>query len=108
FRSDRDEEYAEFCERCEALLTELDKESGREKFTFAELEETEEDLKKLNNWLNKILARDFAGGNQRQDAMGKIEQCRKVYTAFARQVYEAEGIPSDTRPNNHAENLVKE
>lgn len=92
FRSDRDEEYAEFCERGDALLAELERETGQEKFTFAELEETEEDLEKLNKWLNKILARDFASGSRRQDAMEKIDQCRRAHATFARQVYESAGI----------------
>jgi len=92
FRSDRDEEYAEFCERCDALLAELDKESRQEKFTFAELEETEQDLEKLNKWLEKILTRDVFGGNLRQDAINKLEQCRNAHSTFAQQVYESEGI----------------
>jgi hypothetical protein len=44
FRTDRDQEYAEFCERCGDFLREIEKETGISKFTFAELEENEQDL----------------------------------------------------------------
>ncbi|MGD9099688.1 MAG: ChrB domain-containing protein, partial [Anaerolineae bacterium] len=95
FRADRDEEYAEFCERCDALLAELEKETRQKKFTFAELEETEEDLQKLNNWWDKINARDFVGGNRRQEAMDRLERCRKARLVFVSQVYQCQGIEAD-------------
>src|SRR5215213_7415132 len=43
FRALRDEEYAELIERCQGLLAELAKETKKKKFTFAELEENEDD-----------------------------------------------------------------
>jgi len=39
FQSDRSEEYDEFIERSEGFLAEIDKETKKQKFTFAELEE---------------------------------------------------------------------
>ena len=59
FRADRGREYDEFAERCDAFLTEISKETRAGKFTFAELEEGEQDLEKLVRWLTKIQARDF-------------------------------------------------
>jgi hypothetical protein len=97
-RADRDEEYAEFCERCNMLLAELEKETKQEKFTFAELEETEENLHKLKSWWDKISARDFIGGDQRQEALDRLEQCHKAHRVFAGQVYEREGIGTDNNP----------
>lgn len=87
FRADRDEEYAEFCERCDALVTELNKETVGKKFTFAELEETETDLHKLETWLGKITARDFVGGNQKQPALDALERCCTAYSEFVTKVY---------------------
>jgi hypothetical protein len=96
FRAQRDEEYAEFCERCDALLAELEKETAGEKFTFAELEETETDFHKLETWLDKITARDFIGGHQKQGALDKLERCREAHKAFAMKVYSQQGIdPAD-------------
>src|SRR5215475_6311465 len=42
FNTAREQEYAEFIDRCEQFLNELEKESRVQKFTFAELEENEE------------------------------------------------------------------
>ena len=68
FRDDRGREYDEFVERCAALLDEIGKEGEAGKYTFAELEESEQDLEKLVRWLAKIQARDFFpmnGGRRR-------------------------------------------
>lgn len=92
---ERDEEYAEFLERCQVLIDELEKESSGEKFTFAELEETEEDLGKLERWWGKIIKRDFFEANRRQAAQDTLEACREAYRVFARQVYIRQGISQD-------------
>ena len=65
FGADRAREYAEFAARAGGLLAEVGKETGSGKFTFAELEEIEQDLDKLAGWLDKIGARDFFPGQGR-------------------------------------------
>jgi hypothetical protein len=92
FRTDRDEEYNEFCERCDALLAELDRETNQGKFTFAELEETEADLEKLITWFGKISARDYFGGLRREEALRKLDLCRTTHQVFANRVYTSQGI----------------
>lgn len=96
FRAQRDEEYAEFNERCQVLLDELARESQLGKFTFAELEEAEEDLSKLEHWLPKISARDFTGNDApttpRRAALDCMARCRAACQDFAAQVYTAQGI----------------
>jgi hypothetical protein len=92
FRADRDEEYCEFCERCDALLAEMERETGQEKFTFAELEEAEEDLQKLKSWIGKISDRDFFGGKMRNEALEKLEVCQTAHQNFASKVYSFQGI----------------
>ena len=47
FRANRAREYDEFAERCAALLEEIGKETRAEKYTFAEMEKSEQDLEKL-------------------------------------------------------------
>ena len=47
FRSDRGREYDEFAERCSALLQEIGREGKAGQYTFAEMEESEQDLEKL-------------------------------------------------------------
>lgn len=90
--SDRNEEYAEFCERCDALLAEIEKETSQEKFTFAELEETEQDLEKLKNWLGKITVRDFSKGQNRKIAKDKLALCQSAYQEFSEKVYIVQDI----------------
>jgi ChrB-like protein len=100
FRAERDEEYSEFCERCDVLLAELAKETVGEKFTFAELEETETDLHKLETWLGKITRRDFIGGSQKPIALDKLERCREAYQRFAAKVYLQQGVDSEDQGKN--------
>lgn len=94
--ADRDREYAEFCERCGTLLAELDKETDQQKFTFAELEENEQDLQKLESWLAKITARDFFGASSAVDARDAFVQCQERLARYAQTVYASEGLaPKD-------------
>lgn len=83
FNEMRDEEYGEFIEECEKYLKELEKEISREKFTFAELEEEEEELQKLLSWYNKIEARDLFVASKRnsaKDIIGKIIVAFETYS----------------------------
>jgi hypothetical protein len=92
FRADRAREYDEFAERCSALLDEIGKERGAGKYTFAEMEESEQDLEKLARWLAKIQARDFFPDERAQQSAAMLAQCRGAVEAFARSVYAAEGV----------------
>ena len=47
FKGPRAEEYVELIERCQQLLVELAREIKQKKFTFAELEENEDGVQKL-------------------------------------------------------------
>jgi len=55
----RNDEYKEFISECKKYLKELEKEISIKKFTFAELEEEEEELQKLKSWHKKIENRDL-------------------------------------------------
>ncbi|MEY9849055.1 hypothetical protein ABH940_006159 [Streptacidiphilus sp. BW17] len=57
FNTARDEEYAELLGQCRDFLAEIETETAEEHFTYAELEENDEDLAKLRTWLDKIRAR---------------------------------------------------
>ncbi|MCE5207447.1 MAG: hypothetical protein LLG42_03960 [Chloroflexi bacterium] len=87
FRLDRDEEYAEFLEHSLEFLAEIEKESEKQKFTFAELEENEQDFQRLSNWLEKIQKRDFIGGEKAREAAEELEKCRNVFEIFSAEVY---------------------
>lgn len=88
FRADREEEYAEFEERSQEFLAEIKKETAKQKFTFAELEENEQDLQRLASWLEKIKKRDFLSGEKAQHAVETLETCRNSFEAFSSAVYD--------------------
>lgn len=96
FRGDRAAEYAEFGERCGELLAEIAKETRRNKFTFAELEEIEEDLQKQSRWLDKVQARDFFPDERAEVAGELLGRCRDEVASFAQAVYRSEGIEDPT------------
>jgi hypothetical protein len=98
FRADRGREYDEFAERCAALLDEIGKETGAGKYTFAEMEESEQDVEKLVRWLAKIRDRDFFPDERGQQSAAMLARCRSAVDAFSQAVYAAEGVTdSDTR-----------
>jgi hypothetical protein len=92
FQSDRSREYDEFAERCAAFLDEINRESAAEKYTFAEMEESEQDLKKLARWLPKIQARDFFPNGRRDQSVVLLAQCRRALRDFSRAVYKVDGV----------------
>lgn len=105
FRADREREYDEFAERCDSFLAEISKETRAGKFTFAELEEGEQDLEKLGRWLTKIQARDFIPDERWPQSDQLLERCRRALEGFSRVVYAAEGAeaPPGMRPLDTAD-----
>lgn len=89
FDEARDAEYAEVLGRCRDFHAELDKERGAGNLTFAELEENEEDLAKLEAWVGKIRARDRFGAPLSGEVERELVSCREELQAFAASVYEA-------------------
>lgn len=89
FDEARDAEYAEVLGRCRDFHAELDKERGAGNLTFAELEENEEDLAKLEAWVGKIRARDRFGAPLFEEVERELVACREDLQAFAASVYEA-------------------
>lgn len=98
FRADRAEEYHEFGERCQDFQAEICKETANQKFTFAELEDIEQELQKLETWLEKIRRRDFSGGAQGGEAARRFETVRAEYEAFSREIYQRQVQIDDTAP----------
>lgn len=92
FHGDRDREYQEFRGRCQGFLGEIANETKAGNFTFAELEENEQDLHKLRDWQAKIRSRDFFGAPQAPAAMQALEACEGVFKEFVNAVYAREGL----------------
>src|SRR4051794_27129845 len=89
FDEARDAEYAEVLGGCRDFHAELDKERSVGNLTFAELEENEENLAKLEAWVGKIRTRDRFGAPLAGEAQRAINACQEELEAFAQSVYEA-------------------
>jgi predicted dienelactone hydrolase len=90
FRHDRDQDYEEFLGKCSDYKRELHKEVEADHYTFAELKENDEDLKKLKNWLERIKLLDFFGAPAREAAEQELGQCEELLESYAAQVFERE------------------
>ncbi len=90
FLQDRAEEYAEIKEQCADFLAELGKEIQRQNFSYAEYEENEQDLAKLENWFQKVRQRDFLGGKHTDETAQWLDKCRAAFQRFAEEVFSHE------------------
>lgn len=89
FKADRDEAYREFIDKCDDFEKEIAKETAAEHFTYAELEENDVDLKKLQGWIEKIGKLDFYGGDLANEASKRLKGCEVLLDAYAQRVFDA-------------------
>lgn len=89
FKADRDEQYREFLGRCAGFEAEIAKEFAINKFTYAELEEEDADLKKLQGWLEKIRKLDFYGAALAEEASVRLSACEALLDKYAQRVFDA-------------------
>jgi hypothetical protein len=85
----RDAEYGEVIGICRDFRAEFERERRAANFTFAELEENEEELAKLVVWIAKIIDRDYFTAGRRGEAEQAIAFCREDLERFAQRVYAA-------------------
>jgi hypothetical protein len=97
FREARAEEYAEFKEQCADFLAGIEKEIKRRNFSFAEFEENEQDMEKLESWLAKLKGRDFFGGTSANEAEAWLEKCQLVFAEFTAEVYAHEDTDHNSK-----------
>jgi hypothetical protein len=88
FKSDRDEEYREFISKCADFEAEIAKETEARHFTYAEIEENDVDLKKLQAWLAKIRKLDFCGASLAVEAEKRLRRCEALLESYAQRVFE--------------------
>lgn len=87
FQAARDDEYEEILDKCQDFIAGLDKEYRANHFTYAELEENEEDLLKLKNWFAKVTERDAFTAPHRSTTVDALDQCEKALEEYAARVY---------------------
>ncbi|ANI16277.1 MULTISPECIES: Chromate resistance protein ChrB [Pseudomonas] len=90
FKADRDEEYRELLDKCDDFEAEIAKETAACHFTYAELEENDVDLKKLQNWLEKIRKLDFYGAPLLVESEQRLQHCETLLDTYAQRVFEAQ------------------
>lgn len=90
FNKARQIEYEEIIDKCEDYFAEIERETSRKNFTFAEAEENEEELEKLLAWFEKIKLRDIYGSSLRKSTEEMLEKCKNVFEEFNNKVYENE------------------
>ena len=91
FNAARNDEYEEIVDRCQDFLVGLEKEVTAEHYTFAELEENEEDFAKLQRWFEKVRARDLLGAVGALAATEVLALCSKTLDHYADEVYQRDG-----------------
>lgn len=89
FNADRNEAYVEFLDKCGDFEREVAKEVTANHFTYAELEENDVDLKKLQGWLAKIEKLDFYAAERAAEARARLKDCEEVLDDYARRVFDA-------------------
>ncbi|MEU0970153.1 Chromate resistance protein ChrB [Streptomyces sp. NPDC005917] len=91
FNAARDDEYEEIIDRCKDFLEQVEKEYQADHFTYAELEENDEDLTKLKNWFAKVRKRDLLSASGRAEVGAALKRCEQVLEEYAARVYLEEG-----------------
>jgi hypothetical protein len=90
FQAARDDEYEEVVDRCEDFLAQVKKEHAAGHYSYAELEENEVDLEKLQKWFARVRDRDVFGAVGRQAAEKALAVCGKSLEEYAARVYAEE------------------
>lgn len=88
----RNEEYTEIIDKCDDFFKEMEYEINDQHFTYAELEENEEDLEKLKKWYEKVQARDYFKASLSQKAAELIQQCQDRLEEFSDRVFQQEDL----------------
>jgi Protein ChrB, N-terminal len=88
FHAARDEEYDEVVDETERFHEEIARERRKGKYTFAELEDEESNLRRLRKYLAQVQARDLFGASGQARAAAEVEHCAEVLEAFAQEIYE--------------------
>lgn len=88
FRDLSARQYAEIVEECEIkFVKEVEFETFRENFTFAEAEEIEQDLDKIRRWYARVQERDWFGATGRDAVARHIERCEALLEGFYTEVH---------------------
>ena len=82
FGAARAEEYSEITREADQLLAHIARETEHREFTYAELEELEQDLGKLKRWADQVRERDYFSESSFDNVERLLEQCERALEAF--------------------------
>lgn len=82
FNKERELDYNEFLEKCDDFEREIQRETERENFTYAEVEENEHELEKLHLWLKKISQKDYFSCPLKLEATERLKKCEELLSQF--------------------------
>ena len=81
-------QYDEIIENCDVNFSkEIEFETFRQNFTYAEAEEIGQELDKIRRWYDRVVERDWFGAAQRDVAKHSIERCAKILEEFEEKVF---------------------
>lgn len=81
-------QYDEIIENCEVnFMKEIEFETFRQNFTYAEAEEIRQELDKIRRWYDRVVERDWFGAAQRELALSSIERGEKLLEEFEEKVF---------------------
>ena len=84
-------EYDDVLREASRFQAHLQREREHREFTFAEVQELEADLGKLQRWASQIKDRDFAGLAITAEVDEALDACEAELTSFAEEAYGREG-----------------
>lgn len=88
FRELSAKQYAEIVEECETkFVKEVEFETFRQNYTFAEAEEIEQDLDKIRRWFARVRERDWFGADGRAQVEAWIARCAELLDGFYDEVH---------------------
>ena len=88
FRAQSSQQYDEIIENCEVNFTkEIEFETFRQNFSYAEAEEIRQDLDKIRRWYDRVVERDWFEAPRREDAAAWIGRCERLLEEFEEKVF---------------------
>ena len=81
-RAARTAEYADIASQAGRLLDHIARETQHREFTFAELEELEADLGKINRWVKQVRGRDYFAAGPDETLQSLLDRCEQSMGAF--------------------------
>jgi hypothetical protein len=81
-------QYDEIIENCDVnFAKEIEFETFRQNFTYAEAEEIRQELDKIRRWYERVVERDWFGAARREQALRSIEHCEQLLEGFEEKVF---------------------